>query len=438
MDKIVKFPDETQGTPAGGVDEVISASWNRSADCFHIDPSSRRAPSVLSGTELKERQEPLERLAHIASEEINNLYSIVRDAGYVVLLCDSQGIAVDYRGDAKVADEFKYWGIWLGGVWSEDIEGTNGIGTCIEQQRPVSVHLNQHFRSRHTGLSCSGAPIFGPDGSLLAVIDVSAMNPSLSEQAHLLTGPLTISTARSIEERSFRDAFRREWIAAIPDTSGEGMLLAVDDASRIVGADRKARQALGLGADQLREGVSLWRYFNRDMSAFHVNDCADRAVKLSGIADKQAWHALITAPHNHASANLPLPIHTRPREGLLSSILESPPDTPVRRGLGASAIGRVRDFMDAHLSETIDVARLADVAGLSVFHFSREFKKSLGVTPHNYLIMRRIRRARQLLETTSLSLSEIAVASGFADQGHMARYFRRLVGSTPREYRLSR
>src|SRR5260370_6711875 len=114
------------------------------------------------------------------------------------------------------ASEFEYWGTWLGGVWAEEIEGTNGIGTCIAEERPVTVHRTQHFRSRHMNLSCSGAPIFGVDGRLLAVLDISAIDPQLSERAHALTGALTVNSARAIEERFFREHFRHHLLLAIP------------------------------------------------------------------------------------------------------------------------------------------------------------------------------------------------------------------------------
>jgi transcriptional regulator of acetoin/glycerol metabolism len=79
-------------------------------------------------------------------------------------------------GDDSKDQEFKHWGIWLGGVWSEQFEGTNGIGTCITDRRPVLVHCAEHFRSRHTRLSCAGAPIFDPQGGLLGVLDVSKVH----------------------------------------------------------------------------------------------------------------------------------------------------------------------------------------------------------------------------------------------------------------------
>ncbi len=77
------------------------------------------------------------------------------------------------------------------------------------------------FRSRHTDLSCSAGPIFGVDGSLMAVLDVSAIDPERSERAHALTGALTASSARGIEERFFREQFCRAWIiATIPPEEG--------------------------------------------------------------------------------------------------------------------------------------------------------------------------------------------------------------------------
>jgi transcriptional regulator GlxA family with amidase domain len=93
--------------------------------------------------------------------------------------------------------------------------------------------------------------------------------------------------------------------------------------------------------------------------------------------------------------------------------------------------------MEAHLSENIDLTMLATVAGLSTYHFAREFKRSTGIAPHYYLVNKRIERAQDMLARTDSSLAEIAIAAGFADQSHLARHFRRIVGSTPREFRWS-
>jgi AraC-like DNA-binding protein len=81
------------------------------------------------------------------------------------------------------------------------------------------------------------------------------------------------------------------------------------------------------------------------------------------------------------------------------------------------------------------LAELAAIAGLSVFHFARQFKQSAGITPHHYLVERRVERAREMLARTDLSLSEIA--TGFSDQSHFARHFGQMLGMTPGQFRWS-
>jgi transcriptional regulator of acetoin/glycerol metabolism len=149
-------------TPPLGI-QAVSSSWQRSAQKHGLDPLDSKAPRILTPSELKQLREPLDRLIFSAQEEMDELYKVVREAGYTVLLCDSSGVAVAHRGEDARASQFQYWGTWLGGVWSEEVEGTNGIGTCIVEERPVTVHRSQHFRSRHINLSCSGAPVFGVD-----------------------------------------------------------------------------------------------------------------------------------------------------------------------------------------------------------------------------------------------------------------------------------
>jgi AraC family transcriptional regulator len=97
----------------------------------------------------------------------------------------------------------------------------------------------------------------------------------------------------------------------------------------------------------------------------------------------------------------------------------------------------VREFIEAHLEENISLQVLAAIVGLSMCHFARAFKQSEGVTPHDYVLRCRVKRAQELLADTDLPLSEIAIAVGFADQSHCARRFREHVGLTPSRYRWS-
>jgi transcriptional regulator of acetoin/glycerol metabolism len=90
-------------------------------------------------------------------------------------------------------------------VWSEEVEGTNAIGTSISELRAVTVHGAQHFRARHISLSCSCAPILDAHGQLMAVLDVSCFDSFISDRAHALTGALVKASARTIEKRFLRE-----------------------------------------------------------------------------------------------------------------------------------------------------------------------------------------------------------------------------------------
>jgi len=428
-------------TPPSGVEDV-SSSWQRSANKHGVDPADSTAPRILTTGELKPLREPLDELVFSAQEEIDQLYKVVREAGYTVLLCDSSGVAIEHRGEDAQASRFEYWGTWLGGVWSEEVEGTNGIGTCIVEERPVTVHRSQHFRSRHMNLSCSGAPVFGVDGRLMAVLDVSAIDSERSERAHALTGPLTVRSAHAIEERFFREQFRREWIIAVapPEGGAPGMLLAIDGNQRIVGANRGARRSLLLDDRGLQAGISLWTIFERDLDLFRGKDRTDIFKRLLLAGSNDSRSALVTPPHQIAgTSNNPTDInlHTRPRLDSIDTLLKLPPASHAHGGLPAGTMRRVREYVHVHLSESINLAMLAAVAGLSMHHFAREFKQSFGVTPHHYLTQKRVERAQEMLAQTELSLSEIAYATGFSDQSHLARHFRHMLGTTPREFRWS-
>ena len=431
-----------EGTaPPSGIEDV-STSWRRSANTYGVDPADSRAPRVLTLGELKDFRGPLDELIFSAREEIDQLYKVVREAGYAVLLCDSSGVAVEHRGESEQASLFEYWGTWLGGVWSEQMEGTNGVGTCIVEERPVTVHRTQHFRSRHINLSCSGAPVFGVDGRLIAVLDVSAIDPGLSERAHALTGPLTVRSARAIEERFFREQFRREWIVAIAPPKGGvlGMLLAVDGNQRIVGANRLARTSLLLDDRALGAGISLWTIFERDPDLFRRKEQTDVCTRLLLAGTNDSRPALVTPPHpfvGRSSNATNINLHTRPRLDSTDTLPKLAPALQVQGGLPAKTMRRVREYVEVHLGESINLEMLAAVAGLSMHHFAREFKQSAGITPHHYLTQKRVERAQQMLAQTDLSLSEIAYATGFSDQSHLARHFRHVVGTTPREFRWS-
>jgi transcriptional regulator GlxA family with amidase domain len=111
------------------------------------------------------------------------------------------------------------------------------------------------------------------------------------------------------------------------------------------------------------------------------------------------------------------------------------PLTPARGGLAPWQVLRVKTHVEAHLDSTLRARDLAAMARLSTGHFCRAFKRSLGMAPIAYIGGRRVACAQKLMLATNESLSQIALASGFYDQAHLTRLFRRHAGTTPHDWR---
>ncbi|SMF53195.1 transcriptional regulator, AraC family [Azospirillum oryzae] len=106
-----------------------------------------------------------------------------------------------------------------------------------------------------------------------------------------------------------------------------------------------------------------------------------------------------------------------------------------KAGLAAWQVRRVAAYIDAHLASSIRNRDLAAAAKLSCGYFCQAFKDSFGCPPHAYIVRRRVERAKELLETTTTPLSQIALDCGFSDQSHFSRIFRRVAGEAPRLWR---
>jgi transcriptional regulator GlxA family with amidase domain len=105
---------------------------------------------------------------------------------------------------------------------------------------------------------------------------------------------------------------------------------------------------------------------------------------------------------------------------------------------GQSNLAMVRAFVDCHYAKPLTIDRLAGRARLSSFHFIRAFRAAYGETPHQYLRGKRLERARELLVTTPLPITEICDQVGFQSLGSFSSLFRRLTGETPAKYRAAR
>jgi AraC family transcriptional regulator len=104
-------------------------------------------------------------------------------------------------------------------------------------------------------------------------------------------------------------------------------------------------------------------------------------------------------------------------------------------GLSELKLKQVTNYIDTHLDKELSLTELAALAQMSCHHFARLFKRSTGVSPHQYVIQHRVERAKQLLLRNELTIAEVAYQVGFANQSHLSRHFKRLLGITPKQLR---
>lgn len=226
---------------------AVAASWRRCMTLYGLDPDQSRAPHVLTESQLREARQEIEDLTRVAQGALDRLFAAVADLSCCVLLTNKEGVPVEQRGMSADEAIFRNWGLRLGAVWSEAREGTNGIGTCLAEGRALTIHRDQHFHTRNTGLSCTVAPIYDHQGRLAASLDVSCCRESLTEGLIGLVAVAVADAARAIEALNFRQVYSNARILLSPDLErNAASLLAVDRHDLVIGATRSARLALGI------------------------------------------------------------------------------------------------------------------------------------------------------------------------------------------------
>jgi len=228
----------------------VAASWARSVALYRLDPAARRVADRLSAADLAQARDRLGALLPTAAPHLDRLFQVVGGLGACIVLADAEGVALDRRGNAGDDGDFMAAGLWTGAAWSEAEAGTNGIGTCLAEGRAVTIHRDQHFLARNIGLSCSSAPVHGPDGDLMAVIDVSTARTDVADAVAGLIGTTVAEVARKVEADLFHQHFPKARMMLVPGLDrGLGAVLAVDADDLVIGATRAARSHLNLSGD---------------------------------------------------------------------------------------------------------------------------------------------------------------------------------------------
>lgn len=190
-----------------------------------------------------------------------------------------------------------------------------------------------------------------------------------------------------------------------------------------------------LGQDEVAE--TCHQMYDREVSDVDLRDvlqAEDPAIyRTAVLIASEAAHGNVGSQLMVDSLSCQLAVHLLRRH---SQIRFREPG--VNDGLTFRQVRLVRDYIHEHLHENISLQDLAGSVALSRFHFARQFRNALGITPHEFVLRQRVSQAQTLLRRTRLPLREIATACGFADQSHMTRVFRTRLSITPGRFRNER
>ncbi|MDX3741018.1 sigma-54-dependent Fis family transcriptional regulator [Pseudomonas sp.] len=198
--------------PTRPLPSIILDSWRRSVQHHGLDPGSLQGPRILEAHQLHEHRQRVEDFLRLAGDEMSRLHSRVREADYCVMLTDTHGCAIDYRIEPMIRGEYRRAGMEVGTCWSESEEGTTGVCTVLIGKQPVTVHKREHFRAAFIGITCSAAPVFSPQGEILAVLDVSSIRAPDDRRSQHLTRQMVIQSAAEIENAYFMYSTQDLWV----------------------------------------------------------------------------------------------------------------------------------------------------------------------------------------------------------------------------------
>lgn len=260
---------------------VVDGSWRRCLHEFNLDPARDYQPTVLDITRVKDLQAEHEELVHIARAEMDSLYEQISGSGYALLLADTDGVILCEKVDPQLKRMFSRAGLIVGAQWSEQREGTNGIGTCASEARPITIHQSDHFRSRHVGLSCSAAPIHDSSGRVIAVLDASCVNANGARESQMHTVALVATSARLIEKCLFLRRHRANAIlrfhhrAEFVDLLHDGAIALAADGTILAG-DATSLKLLGAADRRELVGRSIADVFDTSYAEMRASTLSGR------------------------------------------------------------------------------------------------------------------------------------------------------------------
>ncbi len=311
------------GLKPAGIEPHVTRSWYRCMKEYGIEPTAKREAVVLDPQTVREAQHRMGELLRVARAEMESLYDQIAGSGFAVILSDTQGAVMSTITDPTLQREFRQAGLWLGALWDEKHEGTNGIGTCLAEGVSVTVHREEHYRGYNVGLSCSGAPIMDAHGSLLAVLDASSVNSNDSRLVQRHTMALVNMSANLISRWNFLNDFGHAWVLRFhsrPEFVGllHEALIAVDGNGNILAVNESAMLQLGNSSRSAFVGQPVSNFFKFDFETLEHRASAEPSTiwPVRDLAHGRRFFALVRAPLRAALRANSIPAPDRHVEAL--------------------------------------------------------------------------------------------------------------------------
>lgn len=217
---------------------IIQQSWQRCKQ-YKLDYKNGRGRRA-SSKKLKEIMSKNKELLKVARPIMENLQKFVYGSGFIIILTDDEGYIIESIGDEKIKEEAERMNFSIGALWTEEEVGTNAIGLCIKENKPIQVIGAEHYCETHHPWTCSAAPIHDDKGNLIGVLDMSGS----CHKAHKHTLGIVVAAAYSIEnELSLLKS--HELIATTVNSISEGMIM-VDKNYKINMVNHVAERILGV------------------------------------------------------------------------------------------------------------------------------------------------------------------------------------------------
>jgi transcriptional regulator of acetoin/glycerol metabolism len=263
LDRLTRARSVMERGGTASVDLVapeISASWTRCLD-LGLDPQRAPPLEAIDEAQLRAARERVELARSLALAEMQSLYHQIAGSNFLIAFASPDGVLLDTIADPSFRNAARTASIRPGTLWAEQLRGTNALGTVARTGQAMTVHGGEHFFCHYGALTCTAAPVVGPDGTLAGVLDASSHCGSRQQHTQALVG----MAATQIENGLFRQHHRGNLVMAFhsrPEylhTLSAG-LLALDPAGTVLGVNPQARFLLqGLPALPRRHFEDLFR-----------------------------------------------------------------------------------------------------------------------------------------------------------------------------------